>query len=293
MLIGALAASLLGACGASLPALAAGREGQLTFLDVGAGGEAILLHMPSGVTALLDGGPSGPALETALGGRLPFWRHTLDLVALTDARAGNARGLEDAASHFTIAHAIDAGALHPTSEYLAYLDAMRRAGAGHQTFRADDTLHLSGSTTLTALGPPQSLYPPNEGDTTASDDLILRLETPGLRALLLGAADAYALDALAGSGEPLAADVVVVAAPRGAPLDLNGPLRDVLRLAQPRAIIVCDAPTTASHQAGVVPTANMWTSDADVTAATGAQVYRLSDTGALSLSGDASGWTLG
>lgn len=292
-LVVALIVALLASFGASVPALAANQRAHLDVLDVGPGGAALLLRLPSGATALIDGGPSGPTLEAALSARLPFWQRSLDVVALTDVRAGDARGLEDAASHFTIAHAIDAGALHPTSEYLAYLDAMRRAGAAHQTFRADDTLHLSGSTTLTALGPPQSLYPPNEGDTTASDDLILRLETPGLRALLLGAADAYALDALAGSGEPLSADVVVVAAPRGAPLDLSGPLRDVLRLAQPRAIIVCDAPTTASHQAGAVPVADMWTSDADVTAATGAQVYRLSDTGALSLSGDASGWTLG
>jgi hypothetical protein len=43
-----------------------------------------------------------------------------------------------------------------------------------------------------------------------------------LRVLLLGAADDLALDALAGSGQPLAADVVAVALPMGAPIDPQG-----------------------------------------------------------------------
>jgi competence protein ComEC len=288
-----LGLALLGSLGSSAPALAARQSARLDVLDVGPGGAAVLLRLPDGATLLIDGGPSGPTLETALASRLPFWQRSLDVVALTDVRAGDARGLEDADSHFTIAHALDDGTPHPGPEYLAYLDAMRHAGASRQQFRADDTLHLDATTTLTALEPPQTLYPPNEGDTTASDDSILRLETPGLRVLLLGAADAYALDALAGSGEPLASDIVVVAAPRGAPLDLSGPLGDALRLAHPRAIIVTDSPAPTIHHKTVTLTTDMWESDADVSAATGAQVYRVSDTGTLSLSGGAAGWSLG
>ena len=288
-----LGLALLGSLGASAPALAASSRAQFDILDVGPGGAALLLRLPSGAVALIDGGPSGPALESALASRLPFWRRSLDAVMLTDARAGDARGLEDLAAHYAIAHALDAGTPHPGAEYLAYLDAMRQAGATRQQFRADDTLRLDATTTLTALSPPQSLFPPNEGDTATSDDAILRLETPGLSALLLGAADGYALTALAGSGEPLAADLVVVAVPRGAPLDLTGPLGDVLRMAHPRAIVVTDSPAPVSHSKTVKLTADMWQSDADVTAAIGAQVYRVSDTGALALSGDASGWSLG
>lgn len=288
-----LGLALLGSLGASAPTLAASQRAHLDILDVGPGGAAILLRLRDGAAVLIDGGPSGPMLESALGSRLPFWRRSLDVVALTDARAGDARGLEDLAAHDAIAHALDAGLSHPTPEYLAYLDAMRAAGATRQQFRAGDTLSLDATTTLTSLAPPQTLYPPNEGDTAASDDAILRLETPGLTALLLGAADTYALDALTGSGQPLTADLVIVAVPRGAPLDLAGPLGEILRLAHPRAVIVTDAPLSASHIKTVKLSADMWQSDADVAAATGAQVYRISDTGALSLSGDASGWTLG
>lgn len=287
------AVALLASFGASAPALAARPNAQLIFLDAGPGGSALLLRLPNGATTLINGGPSGPQLASALSGRLPFWARTLDVVALTDARPGDARGLDDVASRFAIGHALDAGMRHPTPEYLAYLDAMRRAGAARQLFRAGDTIALGSGATLTALSPPSTLYPPNEGDTAASDDLILQLTTPGLRVLLLGAADTYALDALSGAGEPLAADVVEVALPRGAPLDVSGPLGDVLRLAHPRVIIIDDAPTSTRPTKSIKLVADPWASDADASLATGAQVYRISDTGSLSMSGDASGWAFG
>ncbi|HEU0027242.1 MAG TPA: ComEC/Rec2 family competence protein, partial [Ktedonobacterales bacterium] len=241
----ALGLSLLASLGASAPALASSARAHLDFLDVGPGGAAILLREPGGFTALIDGGPNGPALESALAARLPFWSRSLDLVVLTDARAGEARGLDDAAAHYHITSAVDAGMAHPTAEYVAYLDVVRRAGAVRQQARADDVLHLANGATLTALAPPQTLYPPNEGDTSASDDLILRLDTPGLSVLFLGAADSYALDALAGSGEPLAADVVALSLPRGAALDLSGPLGHALRAAHPHVIVICDSPAPA------------------------------------------------
>jgi carbon-monoxide dehydrogenase medium subunit len=63
------------------------------------------------------------------------------------------------------------------------------------------------------LGPPQVLFAPEGGASTASNDLVARVVAPVLRVLLLRRADAYALDALELSGEPLAADVVAVALP--------------------------------------------------------------------------------
>ena len=288
----ALALALLASLGASVPAMAQGNAAHLDFLDVGPGGAAILLREPGGFTALIDGGPSGPALESALAARLPFWRRSLDLVVLTDTRAGDSRGLDDAATHFHITNAVDAGMAHPGAEYLAYLDAMRRAGAVRQQARSDNVIPLASDATLTALAPPQTLYPPNEGDSAASDNLILRLDTPGLSALLLGSADDYALDALAGSGEPLGADVVELALPRGATLDLSGPLGAVLAAAHPRVIVICDSPAPALTGFPAI-VAGMGPSDEQVATALGAQVYRISADGAIALSGGAQGWSLG
>lgn len=183
---------------------------------------------------------------------------------------------------------------HPTADYLAWLDAMRRAGAGHAQIRAGSTIRLDQTTILSVLSPPQSLFPTGGGATTASDDAILRLDTPGLRALFLGAADSYALDALAYSGQPLVADVVSVALPAGAPIELQTPLGRVLALAHPRLIVVTSAPVaptsiTARRAASSAP----WDTAAAAATALGASIIRVESAGAVELSGDANGWALG
>lgn len=292
-LAGLCALALLGACGAAAPALAVGSSGQLDFLAVGTGGAATLLRLPSGVTALIDGGPDGPTLEQALAGRLPFWQRALDLAVLTDARTGNARGLEDAAAHFTLGQAADGGMAHPTTEYLAWRDAVMRAGAPYTRVRAGMSIRLDATSVLRVLSPPQELFPPNEGDTTASDDLILRLEMPGLRVLLLGSADAYALDALAGAAEPLGADVVALALPPDAPLDLAGPLGAVLTAAHPRLVVICDAPEAPTSVSARRAAVSDWQArDAQAAQTLGAMIVRTSAAGTVSLSGGARGWSL-
>ncbi|MGH2518103.1 MAG: ComEC/Rec2 family competence protein [Ktedonobacterales bacterium] len=287
-----LLVGLLGAAGATAPVLA-DAAAHLDFLDAGTGGEAIVLRLPNGTAALIDGGADGATLEGLLSGKLPFWRRSLDLAVLTDARPGDARGLEDAAAHFGIAHAADAGMAHPSTEYLAWLDAARRAGAAHTLVRQGDTLTLGPDTVLRVLSPPQSLFPAGQGDTTESDDLILRLETPGLRVLFLSAADNYALDALAYSNQSLAADVVEVALPAGSPLDLYGPLGAVLAQAHPKLIIICPAPVTAKVAARDAAGSGLWDLDAAAATQLNASIYRTDRDGTISLSGGANGWTLG
>jgi competence protein ComEC len=293
-LVALLAISLLGAGGAAAPALAVKGASHLSFLNVGPGGAATLIRLASGTTVLLDGGPDGPALEGAIAGQLPFWQRALDLAVLTDHRAGAIRGLDDAVTHLHIALAADAGTLHPTREYLAWRDAIARAGAAYAQIREGDQLRLDNTSMLTVLAPPQTLYLGRQGATTASDDLILRLDTPGLRVLFLGAADAFAFDALAGSGESLSADVVALALVPGETLDLSGALGDVLRLAHPRLVVICDAPIAPdSATARRRVHGETWTSDGYAATALGALIYRTSEAGIISLSGDANGWSLG
>jgi hypothetical protein len=111
---------------------------------------------------------------------------------------------------------------------------------------------------------------------------------------LLGAADTYALDALAHSGEPLSADVVELALVPGETLDLSGALGDVLYAAHPRLVVICDAPIAPdSATARKRVHGETWTSDGDAAAALGALIYRTSTAGAISLSGDSGGWQLG
>lgn len=282
-LAGLAALILLASFGATVPALAAPR-GAIAFLNVGAGGEATLLRLASGVTVLIDGGASGPALEEALTARLPFWQRSLDLAVLTDPSAGDETGLQDASTHYAIGQAVDGGMLHPSTVYLAWLDALARSGATHTRVRQDDVIHLDGATTLRVLSPPQTLFPPGNGTTSTSDDLVLRLDTPGLRVLFLGNADAYALDALAFAGEPLDADVVELALPPATGLNLDSPLGKVVLAAHPRLVVITQAPK-AAHPAphiGATP-ADIWPPDAPTAQSLGAVIMRTSDAGTITL----------
>ncbi|MFI5272577.1 MAG: ComEC/Rec2 family competence protein, partial [Ktedonobacterales bacterium] len=294
VLVGLLAVAALGSCGAAAPALAARASARIDFLGVGPGGEALLLRLPGGPTVLIDGGPNGPTLESALAGKLAFWQRRLDLALVTDPRPGNLLGLDDAATHFAISQIADAGMPHPSTDYLAWLDTARAAGAQRTQVREGDVLTLMPDTRLRVLAPPLGLYPPGNGTTIASNDLILRLEMPGLRLLLLGSADAYALDALVASGEPLAADVVALALVPGQALDLTAPLGAVLRAAHPRLIVISSAPvtpgsTTAQRTASLYP----WDTDAGAATTLGAYIYRVDSAGPIELSGGAGGWALG
>jgi competence protein ComEC len=288
-----LVVAALGSCGAAVPALAT-QTTRIDFLAVGPGGEATLVRLPNGTTVLINGGPDGPTLETALAGKIPLWHRRLDLALLTDPRAGDVRGLEDAATHFAIGRIADAGMAHPSTDYIAWLDAARQAGATRTQIREGDVVSLATDTRFEVLAPPLDLYPPGQGDTTASDDLILRLVTPGLRLLYLGSADDYALDALAGAGEPLAADVVEVTLAPGEKLDLTNPLGHVLLAAHPRLVVIASAPIapgslTAQRLASLYP----WDTDANAATTLGAYIYRLDTAGSIELSGGATGWSLG
>jgi len=248
---------LAGAWGAVAPGLAVS-SARLEFFDVGAGGQATLVRLVDGTTVMIDGGPDGPSLETALAARLPVWQRSLDLVVLSAAQPGNATGVQDLTDHFTIAHAADAGVLHPTQVYVAWLDALARGGVPHALVRRDDVIHLGTASSLTALSPPGLLYPAR--------------------------GDAYALDALAFSGERLDADVVQIALPPLTAIDLVGPLGAVLEAAHPRLIVVTQAPSTAgTPRAGGTRPSVLSPPDSFVGQALGAAITRTSDVGSVSL----------
>jgi hypothetical protein len=68
-------------------------------------------------------------LDLALAAVLPFWQRHLVVVAVTDPGTGAEPGLQDALAHFAVDHAVDhavdMGVLHPTTVYVAWLDALK------------------------------------------------------------------------------------------------------------------------------------------------------------------------
>lgn len=72
----------------------------VSFLDVGEG-DAILIRIGN-QQVLIDGGPSPQALNLALGGKMPFWDRTIDLVVLTHLHSDHLAGLVEILQRFNV-----------------------------------------------------------------------------------------------------------------------------------------------------------------------------------------------
>lgn len=77
----------------------------LWVLDVGQG-EAILLRTPRGHTAVVDGGPGATPLLNAIGRRMPFWQHNIDLVVLTNPVQDRLMGLVDLLGRYDVGQVV-------------------------------------------------------------------------------------------------------------------------------------------------------------------------------------------
>jgi hypothetical protein len=180
------------------------------------------------------------------------------------------------------------GVLHPSTVYIAWLDALTRSHIPHTRVRQGDVIRAGRDAVLQILAPPRMLYP-DRGGTTASNDLIVRLTLAGLRVLLLGHADAYALDALASSGEDLSADVVEVALPPNEGINLDEPLGAVLRLAHPQLVIVQQAPKPVGKRGASALSGSVWPPEGPSAQALGTTILRVAEAGTITLRQDAQG----
>jgi competence protein ComEC len=130
------------------------------------GGQAIMLTTPHGHTVLIDGGDAPSLLDAALGGRLPFWRSRLDLVALSDTDAAHVGGLRDLTARYSIGRALDPGAVYPSATYALWRAALRDAGVPEAKLRLGARYQLDRDAYLDVLLP-SALNPYDAGARTA------------------------------------------------------------------------------------------------------------------------------
>jgi beta-lactamase superfamily II metal-dependent hydrolase len=105
------------------------------------GGQAVLLSGPSGVV-LVDGGPSPARLSSELGGRLPPWRHHLDVLIITGPGLGHVGGL--AGLDYSVGRVIvPRGGFSGSASRNAALAAVARGGRLSQA-GAGQQLELAG-----------------------------------------------------------------------------------------------------------------------------------------------------
>lgn len=131
------------------------RHGQLTvaFLDIGQG-DAIYIESPTGNQVLVDGGPVGGPLLARLGEVMPFYDHSIDVVAGTHADADHIGGLTSVLSRYAVGRVMFPGLLaKDTQVYRSFTDAAKKYAKEVTPTRRGQWLELGGGATLTVLWP--------------------------------------------------------------------------------------------------------------------------------------------
>jgi competence protein ComEC len=153
---------------------------RVTFLDVGQG-DAILIQKGS-QQVLVDGGPSPQALNVELGGRMPFWDRTIELVVLTHPHTDHLTGLVEVFRRYKVEKA-----LYPDSDDGSplYREWLKLVGEDSQgtIARAGEEIDLGDGVKIEVLSPQT---PPLAGTESDIDNngVVLRL-TDGRVSFLL------------------------------------------------------------------------------------------------------------
>lgn len=232
-------------------ALAAKNDGRLTvsFLSVGPvnqqpQGEAVLIQTPDKKIALIDGGMDATSLAQELDSRLPSWQRSIDVVISTTQKSDHLTGLQDVITRFQVGEVVDAGMLHPNVGYALWRRTILERNLHYVQVRQGTTIAVGGQVALQVFWPRSSLH---KGSNEEEDNgLVVRLITPGLRLLFLGATamSKYALNGLLAEITPdyLQAEIVQIVADvdKALPTELN----TLLQTVKPSLIVI--TPTALS-----------------------------------------------
>jgi len=156
----------------------------VTFLDVGQG-DAILIEDPAGHRILVDGGPSGEALTSALGRRLPFYDRRIDLLVLTHPQSDHLGGLPAVLDRYGVGSVLASPIGADTAVYWVWREAVGAAALPYVEALRGQWADLGGGARLTVVSPDPSLLAANEGDPNEAS-VVLRLSMGRVAILLTG-----------------------------------------------------------------------------------------------------------
>jgi competence protein ComEC len=171
---------------------------KVAVLDVGQG-DAVLIQTPGGANVLVDGGPSGGALNRALGSQLPLFARDLDLLVVAAPSDENLGGLPEMLRRYTVRRAVVTQATDAQS--LVYPALMQQLKSGRiDIMQAADGLAID-------LGDGVSLRVLSDDKTGSA----LRLEWKRFALLLPVGLRQAGETALLSRGDPLPATALLLA----------------------------------------------------------------------------------
>ncbi len=178
----------------------------VVFLDVGQG-DAIFIETPAGAQILIDGGPEGSTLLSELGGQMPFWDRTLDLIVLTHPDADHLTGLIPTLERYDVRAVMLRELPHETDLTEAWKKALADEGATLLRGEAATHIALSDGVTLDVLHPGPALVADSDADTN-NNSIVLRLTYSDVAFLLPGDIQTKVEQALVRSGVYLRSTVL-------------------------------------------------------------------------------------
>lgn len=123
----------------------------VAFLDVGQG-DAIFIQSPSGAQVLIDGGPDRSVLRE-LGGVMPWWDRTLDVVIATHPDADHVTGLVDVLERYRVSYILEPGVRADTPQAESMLKAVANEDAIYMHARRGQVIDVGGGVRIEILFP--------------------------------------------------------------------------------------------------------------------------------------------
>lgn len=132
------------------------RHGVLTvsFLDVGQG-DSILIESPSGLTVLIDGGPTAGVLRE-ISKQMPWYDRSIDVIIATHSDADHITGLIDVLERYQVSYIVRSSVEGTTATWNALRDSIgaeKRERARVVTAVRGQIIDLGGGVYLEVLSP--------------------------------------------------------------------------------------------------------------------------------------------
>ncbi|MFA4836823.1 MAG: MBL fold metallo-hydrolase, partial [Dehalococcoidia bacterium] len=179
----------------------------ISVLDIGQG-DSILISKGN-QQILIDGGPSAAKLSNELGGKLPFWDRTIELVVSTHPDSDHLTGLVEVLGRYKVKKILTSGEEIDSDVYREWRKLIDEKGVECVIAQAGQEISLGNGVRLAVLNPPDRLVGGAPADLN-DNSVVLRLEAKRFSMLLTGDIGAEAEKSLLGENVELRSTVLKV-----------------------------------------------------------------------------------